>query len=212
MMTEKGTRAGYTLEFKLEAVRLVQGGQAKSVTAKVLGVPGPTLGNWVRLAAKGKLAGPWREAGECGANGARAAEGGTGAGEDGARHFKKSDGVLREGVSVKYAWVTRHKRQWPISLQCEVLGVSTSGYFEHIAYRVSKEPSKPGRRLSDEAVLAHIKAAHAGSKGEYGWPRVWKELVTGGVRVGKDRIQKLMKLHGIKARGKRRYEIGRAHV
>ena len=57
MMTEKGTRAGYTLEFKLEAVRLVQGGQAKSVTAKVLGVPGPTLGNWVRLAAKGKLAG-----------------------------------------------------------------------------------------------------------------------------------------------------------
>jgi transposase InsO family protein len=88
-----------------------------------------------------------------------------------------------------------------------VLGVSTSGYFEHIASRGSKAPSKPGSRLSDEAVLAHIKAAHAGSKGEYGWPRIWKELVTKGVRVGKDRIQKLMKLHGIKARGKRRYVV-----
>jgi putative transposase len=108
---------------------------------------------------------------------------------------------------VKYAWITRHKRRWPISLQCEVLGVSTSGYFEHVASRVSKEPSKPSRRLSDEAVLAHIKAAHAGSKGEYGWPRIWKDLVTKGVRVGKDRIQKLMKLHGIKARGKRRYVV-----
>jgi len=108
---------------------------------------------------------------------------------------------------VRYAWITRHKRQWPISLQCEVLGVSTSGYFEHIASRGSKAPSKPGRHLSDEAVLAHIKAAHAGSKGEYGWPRIWKELVTKGVRVGKDRIQKLMKLHGIKARGKRRYVV-----
>jgi transposase InsO family protein len=108
---------------------------------------------------------------------------------------------------VKYAWINRHKRQWPISLQCEVLGVSASGYFEHIASRMSKGPSKPGRRLSDEAVLAHIKAAHAGSKGEYGWPRIWKELVTKGVRVGKDRIQKLMKLHGIKARGKRRYVV-----
>jgi len=108
---------------------------------------------------------------------------------------------------VKYAWINRHKRRWPVSLQCEVLGVSTSGYFEHIACRGSKEPTKPRRGLSDEAVLAHIKAAHAGSKGEYGWPRIWKELVTKGVRVGKDRIQKLMKLHGIKARGKRRYVV-----
>ncbi len=33
MTTEKGKRAAYTLEFKLEAVRLVQGGQAKAVTA-----------------------------------------------------------------------------------------------------------------------------------------------------------------------------------
>ena len=108
---------------------------------------------------------------------------------------------------MRYAWITRHKRQWPISLQCEVLGVSASGYFEHIASRVSKEPSKPRRHLSDEAVLAHIKAAHVGSKGEYGWPRIWKELVAKGVRVGKDRIQKLMKLHGIKARGKRKYVV-----
>ena len=108
---------------------------------------------------------------------------------------------------MKYAWITGHKRRWPISLQCEVLGVSASGYFEHVAYRESKAPSKPGGHLSDEAVLAHIKASHAGSKGEYGWPRIWKELVTKGVRVGKDRIQKLMKLHGIKARGKRKYVV-----
>lgn len=32
MMTEKGKRVAYTLEFKLEAVRLVQGGQAKAAT------------------------------------------------------------------------------------------------------------------------------------------------------------------------------------
>ncbi len=108
---------------------------------------------------------------------------------------------------MKYAWITRHKRQWPISLQCGVLGVSASGYFEHIACRGSKVRSKPGRGLSDEAVLAHIKAAHAGSKGEYGWPRIWRELRAGGVRVGKDRIRKLMRLHGIKARGKRKYVL-----
>jgi putative transposase len=108
---------------------------------------------------------------------------------------------------VRYAWITRHRRQWPISVQCEVLGVSASGYFDHVAGDEFKTPPKPGRRLSDEAVLAHIKAAHAGSRGEYGWPRVWKDLLSKGVRVGKDRIQKLMKQHGIKARGKRRYVL-----
>ena len=36
--TEAKQRARYTLEFKLEAVRLVKGGQELSVTARVLGV------------------------------------------------------------------------------------------------------------------------------------------------------------------------------
>ena len=50
-------RGKYTLEFKLEAVRLVKGGQAVPVTAKILGVPTQTLGNWVRLSEKGQLKG-----------------------------------------------------------------------------------------------------------------------------------------------------------
>ena len=108
---------------------------------------------------------------------------------------------------MKYAWIRRHDRRWPIGLQCEVLGVSASGYFDHVGAAQIKTPAKSGKWLSDEAVLVHIRAAHAGSKGEYGWPRIWRELLARGVRVGKDRIQKLMKLHGIKARGKRRYVV-----
>ena len=50
-------RGKYTLEFKLEAVRLVKGGQAVPVTAKILGVPVQTLGSWVRLSGKGQLKG-----------------------------------------------------------------------------------------------------------------------------------------------------------
>jgi transposase-like protein len=54
---EAKRRARYTLEFKLEAVRLVKAGQEASVTARVLGIPKATLGNWVRLAEKGELQG-----------------------------------------------------------------------------------------------------------------------------------------------------------
>ena len=48
-------RGKYTTEFKLEAVRLVRGGQAAAVTAKVLGMPKQTLENWLKLDAKGQL-------------------------------------------------------------------------------------------------------------------------------------------------------------
>ena len=52
-MNELKPRARYTLEFKLEAVRLVKGGQVAAATAKMLGIPKQTLENWVRLAHKG---------------------------------------------------------------------------------------------------------------------------------------------------------------
>jgi len=56
-MTGKQVRAQYTREYKLEAVRQVQAGQAIAVVAKVLGIPKASLGNWVRQAAKGNLDG-----------------------------------------------------------------------------------------------------------------------------------------------------------
>ena len=38
-------------------------------------------------------------------------------------------------------------------------------------------------------------------------PRIWKELLARGIRVGKQRVQKLMQLHGIRAKGKRRFKV-----
>ncbi len=108
---------------------------------------------------------------------------------------------------MKYAWIAKHKDMWPVTLACEVMGVSTSGYFEHWHRKDTRRPSRPGanKRVSDEALLVHIKAIHAEVKQEYGWPRMWKELVARGIRVGKERVRKLMKGHGIKARGKRKF-------
>lgn len=61
--------------------------------------------------------------------------------------------------------------------------------------------------MSDDALLVHIKAIHAESHGGYGWPRVWRELLARGIRVGKERVRKLMQLHGIRAKGKRRFKV-----
>ena len=96
---------------------------------------------------------------------------------------------------MKYAWIALHKADWPITLACEALEVSASGYFEHWRRKDADKPGRPGanKRVSDEAVLVHIKAIHAGVKGEYGWPRRFKELVARGIRVGKDHVRRLMR-------------------
>jgi transposase len=56
-MTSKAKRAQYTLEFKLEAVRLVKAGQSMAAVAAALGVVEQMLYNWVKADREGKLAG-----------------------------------------------------------------------------------------------------------------------------------------------------------
>ena len=75
---------------------------------------------------------------------------------------------------MKYAWIAKNKAAWPITMTCEAVGVSASGYFEHQRRRAQNKPSRPGsERTSNEALLAHIRAIQAEVKNEYGWPRVW---------------------------------------
>ena len=53
----KATRARYTLEFKVEAVRLVKGGQSAAATAKILAISEQTLHNWIKAVKDGRLQG-----------------------------------------------------------------------------------------------------------------------------------------------------------
>ena len=110
---------------------------------------------------------------------------------------------------MKYAWIDRHNKHWPVSLACDVLGVSTSGFFENMRRKGAEQPSKPGanKRISNEALLVHIRAIHTEVRQEYGWPKMCKELVARGIRVGKERVRRMMKEHGIKARGKKKFVV-----
>ena len=94
---------------------------------------------------------------------------------------------------------------WPVSILCEQLEVSPSGYHQHRQRRALHQ-GKLGGRVSNDALLAHIKAIHAQVKGEYGWPRMWKQLLASGIRVGKERVRKLMAQHGIRAKTRRKFK------
>jgi transposase len=59
---ERAKRAKYTLEFKQEAVRLVESGQTLAAAARSLGLVDQTLHNWVQAERQGKLKGAEKKA------------------------------------------------------------------------------------------------------------------------------------------------------
>jgi transposase InsO family protein len=61
------------------------------------------------------------------------------------------------------------------------------------------------RARENRALVVHIREAHVESRRTYGSPRVHLELRDRGFRVGRNRIARLMRLEGIKARHRRRF-------
>jgi transposase InsO family protein len=100
---------------------------------------------------------------------------------------------------VSFAFIEAEKAQWPVDVQCGVFGVSRSGYY---AWR--RRPHA-ARAQQDADLVAAIKAAHKAGRGNYGSPRVHRELRAKGRRVGKKRVERLMRREGIVARRKRRF-------
>ncbi len=103
---------------------------------------------------------------------------------------------------MKYAWIAAQDKAFALSEMCEVLGVSLSGY------RAWKRGGTASRqRLTDSQMLALIRAIHAELKGAYGSPRMVRELRARGFPASKERVERLMREHGIRARHKRRYKV-----
>jgi putative transposase len=84
---------------------------------------------------------------------------------------------------------------------CRVLDVSRSGYYSW----AGRNPSK--RRREDERLLLHIRQAYMRGRGTYGSPRITAELRGSGVHCGKNRIARLMRENGIRAKTKRRFKV-----
>ena len=144
-------RRSYTREYKLEAVRLVtEGGVSVRRASQDLGVHINTLSAWVKeLAADPQNAFPGH--GQLKPEQAEIArlqreivrlkaEGDI---------LKKSRGLLREGVEVRFAFIAKHRGIWPAAWLCGALGVSRGGFHAWLTRPRSR------RALSDEALAAN---------------------------------------------------------
>jgi putative transposase len=93
-------------------------------------------------------------------------------------------------------------KELSVSLQCELLGVSESGYWAW----VRRPPSD--RALYDAWLTERIRAVHEATKGRYGSPRVHAMLRRQGIRVGEKRVARLMRAAGLQGAHRQRRRKG----
>jgi putative transposase len=92
---------------------------------------------------------------------------------------------------MRFAFVEREKANHAIALLCRVLAVSASGYY---AWR-HREQSAQERE--DAALTTQITALHEASRATYGAPRIHADLRALGVRCGRKRVARLMRVTGL---------------
>ena len=100
---------------------------------------------------------------------------------------------------MKFHFIAAHRTEFRVRALCRTLGVSRSGFYTWV------RRSRPRQAERNDALLVHIRAAHAASQQIYGAPRIHQELLAQGVRAGRHRIARLMRREGIVACTERRF-------
>lgn len=83
---------------------------------------------------------------------------------------------------------------------CRVLRVSRSGYYDW------RERQESQRERENRKLLVEIKAVHSESKQTYGSPRIYRALKRQNMRCSENRVARLMRLHGIRAKQAKRFK------
>ncbi|PMR73564.1 IS3 family transposase [Billgrantia endophytica] len=103
------------------------------------------------------------------------------------------------GTTEAFRFVWKHRGQYEVKALCRHLNISRSGYY-------TWANRKPSQRAAENAdLLLKVRRVYNDSKGRYGSPRVYQALRREGLVVGENRVARLMREWGMKARVTRVY-------
>jgi len=102
---------------------------------------------------------------------------------------------------MKYEFMKRHSKEYPIDKMAKVLGVCRSGYYDFL----KRLPGK--REQENEELIKEIKNIHTGNRRVYGSPRVQQELIKRGKKGSRKRVARLMKKEGIQSKIRKKWKV-----
>ncbi len=97
-----------------------------------------------------------------------------------------------------FQFIDAERANHPVAIMCRVLEVSRSGFYAW------GRRSASARSRADRALAERVTEVHGASRRTYGAPRIHAMLAREGTRVGRKRVARLMKEHGIEGVSRRR--------
>ena len=102
---------------------------------------------------------------------------------------------------MKYAFIQSHREHFKITRMCDVLGVSSSGYYDW------RDRPESARGKENRQLTMKIRCFHQASRCTYGSPRIHRDLLAVEETVGVNRVARLMKQAGIQSKMARKFVI-----
>lgn len=103
---------------------------------------------------------------------------------------------------MKYAFITRYKKTWPIDLMCRLLGVSRNAYYRYCKRQRTEQPDPEHQDMLDA-----VKEVSEASGHSYGTRRMKRALRALGYPVGRQKARTLMREAGIAVRYRKKYKV-----
>lgn len=94
---------------------------------------------------------------------------------------------------MKYRFIQEHRHEHPVRTMCQVMHISSSGFYDWFGRPLSNHARE------DQRLLTLIRASYTASSGVYGARRVFLDLREIGETCGKHRVARIMRVNGIKA-------------
>ena len=101
---------------------------------------------------------------------------------------------------MRFQFIDDHRDEFPIRRMCKVLDVSHSGYYAWRGRPASE------REMANQELYKRVKAVYYRNHGTYGSPRIYQALKRQEVRCSENRVARLMRLHGLRARQAKTYK------
>lgn len=102
---------------------------------------------------------------------------------------------------MKYGFIKEQAEHYSVQLLCEIMSVSTSGYYEWRQGKVS------ARTQSNNFLDGKISEVFMLHKQRYGSPRMTKELNGLGLKCSHTRVERRMQVLGLQAKHKRKFKV-----
>lgn len=102
---------------------------------------------------------------------------------------------------MRYGFVRDHRKEFHVESACRMLKVSPSGFYAW-SERVPSE-----REIDDARLIDKIKGIYDANDGVYGVRRIHRQLLADGEPCSRNRVARLMRKCGLKARRRRKYRV-----